>query len=53
MIISFLCWLIGMNVLKDYGWEFKESLMVWCVLSAVVEWIFYFIILFISLGIGP
>ena len=43
MIISFVCWLIGMAVLKDYGWQFKEGIGIAMACSGLIElitWIF-------------
>jgi hypothetical protein len=45
MIISFICWLIGMNVLKDYGWEFKDNLGIAMCISGLLEFVLYFTLL--------
>jgi len=51
MIISFICWCIGMLILKDYGWEFKENLMYIMSIAGFMEfWVWVVIISFLLRG---
>ena len=53
MLMSIIIWLIGMVILKDYGYDSKENLSFSCLVLGVFELIFYVIIVLKLVGGCP